>query len=94
MRSITGATTGSSSFSRDGTDVDVPASRAFSTTKASQTPRDNGAEYDDDEDPLLDVGAKTAALGERGSDEHDTLRTQCLWINIFFAILVVARLKG
>jgi hypothetical protein len=48
MRLAVGAATGSSSFHKVGTDVDVLAGGAFSTTEASQTPRDNGAEDDDD----------------------------------------------
>jgi hypothetical protein len=58
---------------------------AFSTTEASRTPRDNdvGNEDDDDEDPPLDDTTKTAALGERASDERGTLRTQRLWIHHF-----------
>jgi hypothetical protein len=69
----TGATAGSSSFRKVGTGVDVLAGGAFSTTKASRTPRDNGAEDDDDEDPPLTAAAKIAALGERASEEHNTL---------------------
>jgi hypothetical protein len=65
---------------------------AFSTTKASRTPRDNGAEDDDDEDPPLDAATKTVALGERASDERGTLRMQRLWIN-FFTIFAMTRLK-
>jgi hypothetical protein len=71
----TGAATGSSSFRKGGTDVDVPAGGAFSTIEASWTPRDNGAKDDDDEDPLLDDIAKIAALGEWASDERGTLWT-------------------
>jgi hypothetical protein len=92
-RLAAGAAVGSSSFHKVETNVDVLVGRAFSTTEASQTLRDNGAEDDDDEDLLLDVAAKTTALGERASDECGTLRTQCLWINFFFTILAVARLK-
>jgi hypothetical protein len=92
-RLTTGAAPGSSSFHKEGTGVDVLEGGAFSTTEASRTPRDNDAnnQGDDDEEPPLDAAAKIAALGERASDEHGTLRTQRLWIN-FFAILVVARL--
>jgi hypothetical protein len=88
-----GAAAGSSSFRKVRTDVDVLAKGAFSTTEASQTPRDNGAEDDDDEDLLLDDAAKTVALGEWASDERSTLRTHRLWINFFITILAVARLK-
>jgi hypothetical protein len=68
---------------------------AFSTTEASRTPRDNdaGNEDDDDEDPSLDVATKTATLREQASDKRGTLRMQRLWINFFFTILAVARLK-
>jgi hypothetical protein len=81
------------SFCKEGTSIDVLAGGAFSTTEASRTPRDNGAEDDDDEDPLIDATAKTAVLGERASDERGTLRTQRLWINFFFTILAAAILK-
>jgi hypothetical protein len=73
MRLAIGAAAGSSSFHKVGTGVDVLASGSFSTTEASRTPRDNGAEDDDDKDPPLNATAKIAALGERASDEHDTL---------------------
>jgi hypothetical protein len=69
-----GVATGSSSFRKVGTDIDVLAGEAFSTIEASRTPRDNGAKDDDDEDPPLDDATKIAALGERASDERDTLR--------------------
>jgi hypothetical protein len=59
------AATGSSSFRKVGTDIDVLADGAFCTTEASRTPRDNGAEDDDDEDPPLDATTKTVALGEQ-----------------------------
>jgi hypothetical protein len=49
-------------------------------------PKDNGAEDDDDEDPLLDTATKIATLGERASNERGTLQTQRLWINFFFTI--------
>jgi hypothetical protein len=90
-----GATPGSSSFRKEGTGIDVLAGGAFSTTEASRTPRDNdaGNEDDDDEDPPLDDAAKIVALGERASDERSTLWTHRLWINFFFTILAVARLK-
>jgi hypothetical protein len=93
MRLTAGAAPGSLSFHKEGTGVDVLEGGAFSTTEASRTPRDNDAnnENDDDEEPLLDNTAKIVALGERASDEHGTLRTQRLWINFFFTILVVAR---
>jgi hypothetical protein len=72
-RLATGAAAGSSSLRKVGTGGDVLAGGAFSTTKASRTLRDNGAEDDDDEDLPLDAAAKTAALGEQASDERDTL---------------------
>jgi hypothetical protein len=87
-----GATARSSSFHKVGNNIDVLAGGSFSTTEASQTPKDNGAEDDDDEDPLLDAATKTTTLGERASDERDTLRTHRLWIN-FFTIFAMARLK-
>jgi hypothetical protein len=76
-RLVAGAVTGSSSFHRDGTNVDVLAGGAFSTTGASQTPKGNGAgnEDDDHEDPPLDGATVTATLEGRANDEHDTLRT-------------------
>jgi hypothetical protein len=92
-RLTAGAAAGPSSFHKVGTGVDVLAGGASSTTEASRTPRVNGAEDNDDEDLPLDDAAKIAALGERASDECGTLRMQRLWINFFFTILVVARLK-
>jgi hypothetical protein len=94
-RLTVGAAPGSSSFCEEGTSIDVLAGGAFSTTEASRTPRDNDTsnEDDDDEDPPLDDTTKTADLGERASNERDTLWTQHFWINFFFTILVVARLK-
>jgi hypothetical protein len=92
MRLAAGAAARSSSFHKVGNNIDVLAGGSFSTTEASQTPRDNGAKDDDDEDPPLDATAKTTALGERASDERGTLRTQHLWIN-FFTIFAMARLK-
>jgi hypothetical protein len=94
-RLVVGVAAGSSSFRKDGTSVDVLTGGAFSTTGASRTLRANDAdnEDDDDEERLLDDVAKTATLGEQASNERGTLRTQRLWINFFFTILVVARLK-
>jgi hypothetical protein len=92
-RLITGAAPGSSSFRKEGTGVDVLAGGAF-TTEASRTLRNNGAEdYDNEDPPLDDAAAKTSTLGERASDERGTLRMQHLWINFFFTILAMARLK-
>jgi hypothetical protein len=70
-------------------------SGAFSIVGASQTPKDDDAdnEDDDDEDLSLDDATTTVALGEQTSDERGTLRTHHLWINFFFIILAMARLK-
>jgi hypothetical protein len=68
MRLVTGAAARSSSFSKDGTDIDVLIGGAFPTARASQTPKGNNAgnEEDDDEDPPLDGATLTAPLkGER-----------------------------
>jgi hypothetical protein len=94
-RLTAGAAPRSSSFRKEGTGVDVLAGGAFSTTKASRTPRDNDAdnEDDDDEDPPLNDVTKTAAHRGRASDERGTLRTHRLWMNFFFTILAMARLK-
>jgi hypothetical protein len=92
-RLATGAVAGPSSFHKVGTGIDVLAGEASSTTEASRTPRVNSAEGDDDEDLPLDDVAKIAAPGEQASNECGTLRMQRLWINFFFTILAVARLK-
>jgi hypothetical protein len=70
MRLAIGAAAGSSSFCKDGSDVDVPIGGAFSTTE--------GAKDDANEDPPLDDTTKTAALGEQASGERSTLRTRRL----------------
>jgi hypothetical protein len=90
-----GAAARPSSFRKGGTDTDVLTSRAFSTAGASRTPKDDNADNKDgdDEDLALDDVAITAALGKRTSDEQGTLWTHCLWINFFFVILAMARLK-
>jgi hypothetical protein len=95
MRLTTGAVAGSSYSRKDETSFDVPAGRASSTTGASRTPRANdaGDKDADDEEPSLDGAVITTALEGRVSDERGTLRTQRLWINFFFTILVVVRLK-
>jgi hypothetical protein len=72
MRLAAGEVAGPS-FRKVGAGVDVLEGGAFSTTEASRTLRDNGAEDDDDEDLPLDDATKTATLGERASDEHGTL---------------------
>jgi hypothetical protein len=77
-----GATTRPSFFYKGRTDIDVPTSETFSTAG------DAGNEDNDDEDLPLDVAATIAALGERTSVERGTL-----WINFFFIIFAVARLK-
>jgi hypothetical protein len=41
----------------------------------------------------LDDAVIAIALEGRVSDERRTLRTQCLWMNFFFTILAVVRLK-
>jgi hypothetical protein len=72
-----GAAAGSSSFHKDGTDIDVSVGGAFSNGKAPQTPKGNDAsnEDDDGEDPPLDGAAVTAGLEGRASDERGSLRT-------------------
>jgi hypothetical protein len=82
-------------FRKGRTNIDVPTSRAFSTIRASRTPKDNDAnkKYDDDEDLLLDDVATIVTLGERTSDKRGTLWMHHLWINFFFVILAMARLK-
>jgi hypothetical protein len=90
-----GTTTGSSSSHKDRTSLDVPAGGASFTTRASQAPRDDDAsdkDADDEETPLDDA-VLTMVLEGPASDERGTLRTQRLWMNFFFTILVVVRLK-
>jgi hypothetical protein len=90
-----GAAAGSSSFCKDGTIVNVLAGGAFSTARASRTPKDNeNSNKDDDKDPPLDGAAVTTALEGRASDEHDTLWTQRIWMNFFFTILATTRYNG
>jgi hypothetical protein len=95
MRLTAGAVAGSSSSRKDEIGFDVPAGGASSTAGASQTPRANDADDEDadDEEPSLDGAVITTALEGRASDEPGTLRTQRLWINFSFTILVVVRLK-
>jgi hypothetical protein len=90
-----GTANGSSSSCKDRTGFDVPAGGASSTAGASRAPRADSAgdEDADDEEPLLDDAIIAIALEGRVSDERGTLRTQCLWMNFFFTILVVVRLK-
>jgi hypothetical protein len=92
---LTAGTAAGSSSRKDGTGLDVPAGRASFTTGASQAPRDDNAgdEDTDDEEILLDDAVLTTVLEGRASDEHGTLRTQRLWMNFFFTILAVVRLK-
>ena len=78
----TGAAEGSS-FYGGTTGVDVPTRGAFSTTGGA------GNEGDDEDLPLDD--AATAILGEQTSEERDTLRTLCLWMNFFFVIVAMAK---
>jgi hypothetical protein len=89
------ATARPSTFHKGRTGIDVPTSGAFSTARASRTPKDDDAnnEDDDDEDLPLDDAATTAALGEQTSNKHGTLWMHRLWINFFFVILAMARLK-
>jgi hypothetical protein len=84
-----------SSFRKGRIGVDIPTSGAFSTAGASRTPKDDDAdnEDDDDEDLSLDDITTTSALGKRTSDERGTLWTHRLWINFFFVILAMSRLK-
>jgi hypothetical protein len=95
MGLIAGATAGSSSSRKDETGFDVSAGGASSTAGASRAPRaDNANDEDaDDEEPPLNGAIITTALERRASDERGTLLTQCLWINFFFTILAVVRLK-
>jgi hypothetical protein len=90
-----GAAARPSSFHKGRTNVDVLTSRAFFTAGASQTPKydDANNKDDDDEDLSLDDATTTVAFGERTSDECGTLQMHRLWINFFFVILAMARLK-
>jgi hypothetical protein len=90
-----GAATGSSTSYEDGTGFDVLASGASFSTRSPQTPRDNNADDEEanEEEPPLDDAAIITTLGGRANDEHRTLRTQCLWMNFFFTILAVVKLK-
>jgi hypothetical protein len=90
-----GATTGSSTSREDGTGFDVPTGGASFSTGAPKTLRDDDAddeEAEDEEFPLDDVTIVTTLEG-RASDERGTLWTQRLWVNFFFTILAVAKLK-
>ena len=78
-----GAAEGSSFFYRGTTGVDVPTRGAFPTTGGA------GNEGDDEDLPLDD--AATAILGEQTSEERDTLRTLCLWMNFFFVIVAMMK---
>ena len=82
-RVTTGAAEGSSFFYRGTTSTDVPTRGAFPTTGGA------GNEGDDEDLPLDD--SATAVLGERTSEERDTLRTLCLWMNLFFVIVAMAK---
>jgi hypothetical protein len=95
MGLTTGVANGSSSSRKDRTDFDVLAGGASSTARASRAPRadDTGDDDADDEEPPLNGAIITTALQGRASDERDTLLTQRLWINFFFTILAVVRLK-
>jgi hypothetical protein len=90
-----GAAARSSSARKDGTGFDVPVGGASSTTRASRAPRadDAGDEDADDEEPPLDGAIITTALEGQASDERGTLRTQRIWINFFFTISAMVRLK-
>jgi hypothetical protein len=94
-RLIVGAATGSSTSREDGTSFDVPVGGASFSTRAPKTPREDDAsdEEAEDEEFSLDDVAIVIALEGRASDKRGTLRTQCLWMNFFFTILVVAKLK-
>jgi hypothetical protein len=83
----TGVATRPSFFCKGRTGVDVLTSGTFSTIG------DASNEDDDDKDLSLDEAATTPALGERTSDERGTLQMHHLWINFFFIILAMARLK-
>jgi hypothetical protein len=91
----TGAAAGSSSARKDRTSFDVPVGEASSTAGASRAPRvdDVGDEDADDEESSHDDAIITTAFEGRASDERSTLRTQRLWINFFFTILAMVRLK-
>jgi hypothetical protein len=90
-----GAATRSSTSREDGTGFDVLAGGASFSTRGPKTPGDDDVgdeEAEDEEFPLDDVAIVTALKG-RASDERGTLRTQRLWMNFFFTILAVAKLK-
>jgi hypothetical protein len=90
-----GAATGSSTSHEDGTGLDLSVGRTSFSTGAPQTPRDDDSDDEeaDDEEPLLDKATIIIALKGRVSDERGTLRTQRLWMNFFFTILAVSKLK-
>jgi hypothetical protein len=90
-----GAVARSSSSRKDETGFDVSAGGASSTAGASRAPRaDNAVDEDaDDKEPPLNSAVITIALERRASNERGTSRTQRLWINFFFTILAVVRLK-
>jgi hypothetical protein len=94
-RLTTRAATGSSSSHKDGTDFDVPLGGASSTARATRTPRANDTDDEDanDEEPPLDVAIITIALEGQASDERGTLWMEHFWINFFFTILAMVRLK-
>jgi hypothetical protein len=90
-----GAAARSSTSHKDGTGFDVLAGGASFSTGAPQAPRDDdtSSKDADDEEPLLNGATIVIALEGRASDERGTLWTQCLWMNFFFTILAVVRLK-
>jgi hypothetical protein len=90
-----GVAAGSSSARKDGTDFDIPAGGASFTAGASRAPRADGAgdkDADDEESSLYDA-IITMTLEGQASNECGTLRTQRHWINFFFTILAMVRLK-
>jgi hypothetical protein len=89
------AAAGSSTFREDGTGFDVPAGGTSFSNGALQTPKDDdsGDEEADDEEPPFDEITIITALKGRAGDERGTLRAQRLWMNIFFTILAMAKLK-
>jgi hypothetical protein len=90
-----GAAAGSSTFREDGTGFDVLVGGTSFSNGALQTPKDNdfGDEEADDEEPPFDEVTIITTLKGRAGNECRTLRTQCLWTNLFFTILAVAELK-
>jgi len=82
----TGVAEGSSFFYRGTTGADVPTRGAFPTTGGA------GNEGDDEDLPLDD--STTAVLGERTSEERDTLRTLCLWMNFFVIVAMAKQLRS